>query len=205
MSFGLKAPDPDIKAQVLNAYAKPDGKQVILCAAASNDGNRRGVAFPANDIHVFCINASDGDGIPAPFTPLPRTDNVNFSILGVNVLSTWPTFANADPNSKQKKGVLVSGKLEGTAKYMSGTSMATPFAAALIANVFAYGRVNAANISSQQPLRSWEGVQKLLKGMSKKGRHGYDTVVPWEGNRRRFKRYRTNFAATLSVTLEEEE
>lgn len=203
MSFGLKARSPDVEAQIINAYRK----QVILCAAASNDGIRRGVTFPANDMHVFCINASNGDGIPAPFTPPPRADNVNFSILGMNVLSTWPTFANANPNSKQKKGVLLNDKkLEGTAKYMSGTSMATPVAAALIANVFAYGRVNAARISSRQPLKSWEGVRRLLKGMSKKGHHGYDTVVPWEGKSRRFNGYKnTDFAATLSVTLNEEE
>mgnify|MGYP001599848362 FL=1 len=201
MSFGLKAPDLDVEAQILNAYRK----QVILCAAASNDGYRKGVTFPANDMHVFCINASDGDGIAAPFTPPPRTDNVNFSILGVNVRSTWPTFPNANPNSKQKKGVIIDKKLEGTAKYMSGTSMATPVAAALIANVFAYGRANAARISSQQPLKSSEGVRRLLKGMSKKG-NGYDTIVPWDGKSRRFNKYKTtDFAATLSVTLNEED
>ncbi|KAF2196216.1 subtilisin-like protein, partial [Delitschia confertaspora ATCC 74209] len=202
MSFGLTNEDPEIKRQILRAYEK----DVPLFAAACNDGSRKAVSYPANHILVYCINACDGDGKEAFFNPPARPNSLNFSILGMNVQSAWPAFEGGDPASKQKKGCFISQEkvLRGTtAKYMSGTSVATPFAVALVASVCAYERVNAALVSSEQKVKSHEGVKKLLKGMSRTV-NGFDTIVPWDGRGSRFKDYKVIFADSLRFTLREQ-
>jgi hypothetical protein len=207
MSFGLNEGDVNIKSAISKAYSK----EVILFAAASNDGARRGITYPAKYPLVYCINACDGDGHPAPFNPPFRSDNTNFCILGMGVQSIWPKFENLDPASRRKKGSSISqsGPFKGTmTKHMSGTSVATPFAAALLAVVCSYERGNTPLIGSSHTVKSYEGTKKLLKGMSKKidDKDIFDVIIPWEGRGRRFKDYRRghDFAKALYASLAEE-
>src|SRR4051794_30148719 len=92
MSFGLKKEDEHITELIRYAHSQ----NVLIFAAASNSGSRRAVAYPAMRREVFCINACDGTGKRANFTPPARPNKANFSMLGVSVLSTWPDFPDAD-------------------------------------------------------------------------------------------------------------
>lgn len=51
-------------------------------------------------------------------------------------------------------------------KSMSGTSVATSFAVALVANIWLYERANDATVSSPTTAQYHEGMRKLLKAMS---------------------------------------
>lgn len=65
-------------------------KNVLIFAAASNDGGNRGRAFPARHDEVMCVHAADGNGNPSRFNPTPEKNRDNFSTLGEDVKSAWP-------------------------------------------------------------------------------------------------------------------
>ena len=177
MSFGLKSQHDAID----EAISQAANAKIILFAAAANHGNRGPVAYPARDFRVFGVNASDGNGNPARFNP-SHLGRPNFSILGMNVESTWPAFSNAAPEAFQKRGVRESKKFKGHSKCMSGTSVATPMAAALTASLFAY---SLAHHIFHAKMTRYSGVQRVFEEMSKPSGK-FDDIVPWE---RGFQRY----------------
>jgi subtilisin family serine protease len=194
MSFGLNSSDDLIDECIADATKA----KVILFAAAANHGNRQSVSYPAAEDQVICVNASDGNGKSAPFNPPPRSGFPNFSILGMNVQSTWPAFQDEAPEAKQKKGTLLSTKLKGTSKYMSGTSVATPIAAALTGTLFAYSQANVDGNAHSQFVRR-RGVRGVLEAMSNTTQ-GFQDIVPWGG---RFWSYRRRLSSTLEDILEQ--
>ncbi|OJK00429.1 hypothetical protein ASPACDRAFT_43016 [Aspergillus aculeatus ATCC 16872] len=199
MSFGLKQETSEINRLLRDAY----NKGVVVFAAATNDGNRRSVAYPAKARSVFGIHAADGHCKPAAFTPNARNNDLNFSILGTNVLSTWPRYSNTQDAATKPSDVIDNKALHGSAKYMSGTSVATPISAALAANMLAYCEVNAAALNLKETLDNWECIRRLFKGMSVETGN-YDILVPWEGARSRFQSYKTQFRNIISTTLNED-
>ena len=58
MSFGFQEKVDGIKSAISYAY----DKNVIMLAAASNDGGNSGIAWPARLHEVICVNATDGKG-----------------------------------------------------------------------------------------------------------------------------------------------
>jgi len=116
MSLGFRSMHGNIK-EALN-YANYKGVSVL--AAASNEGGRYGIAWPARDPAVICIHAADGYGSRCSFTPSSE-EGREFSVLGCAVKSYWP---------------LHLGKGEEVLR--TGTSSATPIAAALAANFLEY-------------------------------------------------------------------
>ncbi|KAG4434252.1 hypothetical protein IFR05_010271 [Cadophora sp. M221] len=160
MSFGLYQISPVVRTAIRQALARP----VLVFAAASNNGTRRDIAFPASMTGVFCINSASGDGGASSFNPELKPDKT-FSIIGENVISTWSTHQDGNPR-----------------RLMSGTSVATPIAAAVAALVLEYVLQNDPEsflIKHLDEFKEYDGMSKIFSLMSKH-RDGYKNIVPWE-------------------------
>ncbi|KAL6364637.1 hypothetical protein LRP88_00607 [Fusarium phalaenopsidis] len=137
--------------------AENDG--VIMFVAASNNGIHTGRSFPATLDTVICIHATDGKGNKGDMNPDPEPHRDNFSTLGVAVPSIW------------ENGV-----------YLSGTSYATPVAAAMAAVILAF--IEAAVAAGQMPIENRDeafdrqGMKSMLLKMTML-REGYNCIVPW--------------------------
>jgi hypothetical protein len=171
MSFGRDDASADIRSAIQSAQRK----NIILLAAASNFGNMQKMSYPAREHSVFPIFAADAYGLAVKFSPPPRPHESNFSILGLAVESTWPS-------SKRKQDVTT--KKDGTKwKCLSGTSVATPIAAALVALIFQYHDIHRGEIEipkGSQGLKTYSAVRSVLHGMcTADARHSYDNLVPW--------------------------
>jgi Subtilase family len=144
MSFGWH----ERNLQINKALGKAQDHQVMF-AAASNDGERghSGPTFPAQKLRVFCINACDALGTPANFNP-PALKGNSFMTLGLGIESYW----------KSER------------VYKSGTSFATPMAAAMVANALEFTRhqCGTAPIPDEACafLNSFDGVRKLIELMT---------------------------------------
>ncbi|WP_353943461.1 S8 family peptidase [Streptomyces sp. HUAS MG91] len=108
-----------LKGGILNAAIKyAYGKGVTVVAAAGNDGDD--VQTYKVGTPVLVVGASDTNGAPASFSNFGVDDAV--SAPGVDILSTLPTYRTKE-TLKDTSGY---GKL-------SGTSMASPYVAAVAA------------------------------------------------------------------------
>lgn len=106
---------------------------------------------------MFCINASDGKGFFDSINPDETLDG-SYTTLGVSIPSRW----------------------ENNDIYVTGTSFATPVAAAIAATVlnFARHRMNL-NAHYWQLLASYQGMRKIFDLLSV-GRNKYLTVTRLE-------------------------
>jgi subtilisin family serine protease len=169
ISFGFSEEVPVIRSALKNA----ERRDVILFAAANNEGGNRDIAWPARMSEVICIHSTDGRGNPSPFTPTALTDSNNFSILGQAVQSYWP------PDLKEPGNMIRK----------SGTSTATPIAAGIAAVVLGYIGTRSTLLGSNEmsedeeyistALRSASGIRAVFRLMVEK-RKEYDYVVPWK-------------------------
>lgn len=124
--------------------------KVLIFAAASNDGANKAlpIAFPARAPGVFCVHSTDALGKPSSFTPFPQKYVDNFATLGEEVRSAWPKHMR-----------------RGLEQRMSGTSVATPIAASIAAQVLEYGR-NELDDEEKRLLRSHDGMREVLLEMA---------------------------------------
>ncbi|CAI7622907.1 unnamed protein product [Penicillium pancosmium] len=165
MSFGLDNQDIDIDKAIHAAMRA----NISMFAAASNSGGNKPRAYPSRRINgVLCIHASDGAGNDGGISPTPLKKRDNFSTLGISISSKW-----------KRKPI-----------YVSGTSFATPIAAALVANVLEFARHKCdLNEHQQEVLYHIDGVRQILTLMVEQGtetRGGYDYIMPfhlWTKNR----------------------
>ncbi|RKK98519.1 hypothetical protein BFJ68_g13594 [Fusarium oxysporum] len=111
MSFGLgDAAMPTLRPVI----KKLKTAQKLIFAAASNSGGNGKRAYPANEAGVFAIHATKGDGsTPENLNPPRLHGPDNFATLGWKIPSSW----------------------NGDDVFISGTSFATPVAAAMAANL----------------------------------------------------------------------
>ncbi|KAI9146885.1 Thermostable alkaline protease [Paramyrothecium foliicola] len=152
MSFGFEDENDAIDAAVERAVEK--GK--LIFAAASNNGGISGRARPARNEDVLCIHASDGLGNKGDMNPSPLLDANNFSTLGVAVPFRW----------------------KGQDVWKSGTSFATPIAAAFAADVLEFCQHKCSLLPRRkQILFRRRGMQVVFREMSEK-RDEYDFVHP---------------------------
>jgi len=161
MSFGfpfLEEYLDGIQTAINEAYVS----RILMFCAAKNDGANSGIAYPANQDQVICVNSTDGHGNPSKFNPSPVTGR-NLSVLGEDVLSSWPV------------------KLKGGMQRKSGTSYSTPIAAGIAAIVIDYARqkMQEREQFSIKKLSTPRGMQAVLSLMSEH-RLGYQYLAPWE-------------------------
>jgi hypothetical protein len=167
-------------------------------AAASNSGNLASTPYPANNHRVFAINAADGFGNKLDFNHGPRETSLNFSILGLDIISTWPAFTNIQPESKRNKRTKGSSTRKdpqtdedlGTWKCLSGTSMATPMAAVLAALLFQFLRSKLPSSpetgTKQYQLECDANLKITFKTMACRIQ-GFENLVPWDGEGAKFR------------------
>jgi hypothetical protein len=159
MSFGFQRYSDDISEAIAHAVAA----NVLLFAAASNNGgnDKNTRAYPARDYRVFCIHSADHWGAASNFNPPPRPHEPNFSILGKDVVSA------SRRNQWECK---------------SGTSVATPIAAATAALLLEFLRLprleGQEEIQHISRVTTIEGMKQLFLEMSVVIQ-GYNYVAPW--------------------------
>ncbi|KFA48129.1 hypothetical protein S40293_10226 [Stachybotrys chartarum IBT 40293] len=154
MSFGLETPR-NLEIDKAIVAAKRDG--ITMFAAAANSGGNKPRAYPSSrGSPVICVHASDGLGNDGGISPNPEPDESNFSTLGISIASKW----------------------KGDDVLKSGTSFATPIAAAFAADVLEFARHKCdLDESGLQNLCDYDGMHKILKLMARK-RQDYDYVTP---------------------------
>jgi hypothetical protein len=157
MSLGLDFRDTDID----NAIHEAAKANISIFCAAANAGGNKPRAYPARKNGILCIHASDGVGNDGGISPTPQRNCYNFTTLGISIPSQW----------KKKK------------VFISGTSYATPIAAALAADVLEFAR-HKCNLEEyqQERLCQYYGVRRILGLMLEEGaekRGGYDYVMPF--------------------------
>jgi hypothetical protein len=112
------------------ALEEAHGNGILVFAATSNNGaaTSRHIAWPASMIKVFGINSAEFHGRTSSFNPPEDTDDgfSRYKFLGEGVRSAWPLHLD-----------------EGEEKTLTGTSMATPIAAATAALFIEFIRQNA--------------------------------------------------------------
>jgi hypothetical protein len=133
----------------------------IVFAASGNFGCLRPPAFPANQDGVICIHAVSGIGAESKGNPKAKPED-RLSALGMKIQS-W--------NKSQKKAV-----------WISGSSFATPIAAAIAANMLQFARQRmglALDSYEWKHLRSGKGMRDVLRLMEAEGHH-YSCLQPWQ-------------------------
>jgi subtilisin len=121
MSFGAANPIPEIEAAL--KYAESKGKWLV--AAAGNSGPNS-TNWPGAYPNVLCVAATEEDGKVAPYSS--TNDSVDVAAPGSAILSTVPGNKYAS---------------------LSGTSMATPFVAGVLALAVAEIRKAGKKVPSQ--------------------------------------------------------
>lgn len=117
MSFGYEY-SPHIVREALKRAQK---QKIVVFAAMSNGGSYHKSTWPAREeACAIGIHSCDDNGNKSSFTPLPNPNTDNFTVVGDNVLTHWPT-------------------VKGSPFRMdSGTSFATPVAVAMAALILAF-------------------------------------------------------------------
>jgi len=146
-------------SEIKKAIKDAEHAGVIIFAAASNNGANSRRSFPASLDNVLCIHATDGGGNKSVMNPPPDLHRENLSTLGVAVPSIW------EPGM-----------------HLSGTSYATPVAAAIAALVLVFIQDATAAKKMTEDLRddafSRDGMKNILLKMAVPN-DGYSYIAPW--------------------------
>jgi hypothetical protein len=174
MSFGFEKPN----AKIRDAINIVPGKVIMFAAAGNHGGLKEGESFPASLASVISIRAADGQGVGAGFNPSShedrRTDHL--STLGECVMSMWRVH-------DQLSGLRIFQKR------VSGSSTATPIAAAITALVLEF-LSQPDDCSWHRPLLKLsrelldemnrrEGMKLLLQDAMSLSIHGDLVITPW--------------------------
>jgi subtilisin family serine protease len=147
MSLGYYYADPRIAEAIRELYKL----NIPIVAAAGNDGDGNKVNFPARHEEVICVAAYDKEGNIANFSN--QSNQVDFAAPGVNIYSTW---------------------LNGGYASISGTSMATPFVAGIVALLIAKHRKQEKETGMNDCKTVDQIKQHLIKYSDDKGVVGKD-------------------------------
>lgn len=159
------------KSILRNAIRYASNKDVLIFAAASNDGNRDRILFPAGEPEPFCINSSNGNGHASEFNPPHQEHDENFSILGEGVSSSW---------LQTTTSLSEDGSIQPTWEIRRGTSVATPIAASVAAIIIHFGR--QWEPEGHEKLETRRGIRCILRSMvPKRNTEKFYDIVPWFG------------------------
>jgi hypothetical protein len=165
LSFGFADPDePNLEPLRSALQYIHTVDRVLVLAAARNDGGNAGVMWPASEAScAICINSSDGDGNPSYFNPTQRSPKFCTLGEGFELRLTKDQIERAKTTRKDPFEV-TSNRTE------SGTSFATPIAAALVAMIlqFADSNAEAEGLTKQEKhrlrkLRTHPGMMQVFK------------------------------------------
>lgn len=170
MSFGFDEPISLINEAIENVLVMKSPP--LFFAATSNDGANKDMAWPAKDPRVIGVSSTDGYGVKSEFNP--EEGETSYPILHA--------FGEGVPVSTDKPRV---------DKHVSGTSYATPVAAALVANLLGYIRMIACVAPSADGLEGHSRIPERLQKMSamiavlkehmqKKHENGDRSLLPWD-------------------------
>ncbi|KAK7917298.1 peptidase S8/S53 domain-containing protein [Apiospora marii] len=159
MSFGMSTPDTDVE----KAIQRADGKAIML-AAASNYGANRRRTFPASDLRVIGIHATSGNGARGSINPSFRDEHDRFGTLGLGLEFSW----QGQPPV-----------------FKSGTSYASPVAAATAANWLEWlGRVaeeHGSDVSNKE-IERWRSatcLRTVFQELMSAECDGLHYIAPW--------------------------
>jgi hypothetical protein len=165
MSFGWKDENTQAQEKVDAALVLAASKKILIFAAASNDGrtNHFPIAYPANNRDVIPIFSASGLGHRSKFSPQKDEFEVHIATLGEEVLSAFP---------------IAKGK--GLMTRMSGTSTATPLAAAITALILRFSRLtDDFSKEERELLKKKDKMIKVLHMIGGKDRH-FKWLTPWD-------------------------
>ncbi len=152
ISMSLGSPQPD--DAMLGAISRAASKGKFLIAAAGNDGRANSVNYPARWRDTIAVAAVDRAGQLAPFSS--RGPEIDVAAPGQDIVSTW---------------------LRGGYAKLSGTSMATPFVAGVVALALSLQRQTA---NPAAPLRTISDLRDLLgRTSTDAGPAGRDDGFGW--------------------------
>ncbi|KAL2281026.1 hypothetical protein FJTKL_12132 [Diaporthe vaccinii] len=161
MSFGYPTCSIPGYSNLEAALEYADCSGVLLFAAASNNGGRRGRAFPAQENNVICVHSTDTNANRSSFSPTPVKSKLNFATVGECVESAWPEH-------------LCNGKSVVAIK--SGTSFATPIMVGVAALLVRYIRLH---IPDAKEVVGQRKMENLLRKVAKKGPDGEERDGYW--------------------------
>jgi len=149
MSFGAHVSDKRLQKAIEYAYSK----NVLLIAAAGNEGpGPQTVGYPARYPQVMSVAAIDPNRKVAKFSS--RGPEVDIAAPGVDILSCYP------PKNYAK---------------LSGTSMATPFVAGVVALLLSYDRAKGINRINN----TMELIEAVKATSFDAGSQGFDNEYGW--------------------------
>ncbi|KAK0643856.1 peptidase S8/S53 domain-containing protein [Cercophora newfieldiana] len=168
LSFGF----PRFSAAINSALDETLRSGKLVLAAASNNGTRRGVAYPASRSGVIAIHAASADGKPCGFNPYAELGN-NLSILGKNVEAAWTCHQEPDNPAVVRR--------------MTGTSVATPIAAGVVALLLEMAMLDTGDPATKSTLKrllpmlkTYDGMMDVLRKMAVRTQGGdYHNIIPW--------------------------
>lgn len=173
MCFGFDEPIPLIRKAMDRAHKTE--KPPLFFAATRNDGAHKRMVWPAKDPSVIGISSTTANGAASSFNPLGTDAHPVLYAFGegvpVNVI---------DPRNPD-------GHIT---KYVSGTSYATPVAAALAANLLGCIRMVIETCSQEdraiyrhipEDLQRMSGMLAVLRRrMGRKHSCGVKSLLPWD-------------------------
>jgi subtilisin family serine protease len=157
LSFGLGQNYLDSLTKAIDDLVK---NKKLIFAAASNNGGNGSRPWPAKQPGVFCIHATNERGwANHKMNPTAMSSMDNFATLGENIESFW----------------------RGQKRCISGTSFATPVAAAIAANVLHFARAHLKKEDAAQLMRYYVMKTLMRNRMTDNGGSDgvYHYVKPW--------------------------
>lgn len=158
MSFGFLAYEEYLE-NIQRAIGTASSASILMFCAASNGGGNTSIAYPANQNEVICVNSANGLGAPSDYNPDEAQEGRNLCALGEGVKSPGPKL-------RQRR--------------KSGTSFATPIAAALAAVVLDYAQQNMrkGDEFTVSKLQKRNGMLEVLVRLMGRKRSGYYYLDP---------------------------